>query len=44
MRQEYTVPEITLLGSVTELTQMDSFAIAFDGALLRGDDPDPGYS
>ncbi|MPZ64378.1 MAG: lasso RiPP family leader peptide-containing protein [Pseudonocardiaceae bacterium] len=44
MRQPYEAPEITLLGSVTELTQQDSFALSFDGALFRGDDPDPSYS
>jgi hypothetical protein len=36
----YETPSIIELGSVTDFTRADSFAIAFDGKLLRGNDHD----
>jgi hypothetical protein len=40
MHMTYETPAITELGSVADFTRADSFAIDFDGRLLRGDDHD----
>jgi hypothetical protein len=40
MHMTYETPAITELGSVADFTRADSFAFAFDGRLLRGDDHD----
>jgi hypothetical protein len=41
MHMTYETPVISELGSVADFTRADSFAIAFDGRFLRGDDPSP---
>jgi hypothetical protein len=37
----YETPTITELGSVADFTRQDSLALAYDGKIFRGDDPDP---
>ncbi len=37
----YQTPAIIELGSVADFTRADSFALAFDGRIFRGNDPHP---
>lgn len=41
MAKTYDTPTITELGSIADFTRADSFAVAFDGKFLRGNDEDP---
>ena len=45
MRKPYEPPAVAVLGSVTELTQQDTFSLSFDGVLsLANNNDDPTFS